>query len=167
MPWARRGGGGSHDAQNVLQRHAQRPERICDFRHQVELSVIDRVAECQDSFDIALDEEIAREHQGIAIKAALHEAEQTCQRAGDPRIEPGRKASRDRQARVRRKRLENECERKVGWHDPEPLSGMTTKPVEDVRMAIAYPSQHEEESSLQWEQRQRPHHQRQEERHRG
>ncbi len=120
-------------------RHGPRHRR--HFVRQIDLGVVDRVAERQHRLGVALDHDVAREEQRVAVHRPVHHADQRGQRSGDAGVVPDpdrpvRPALDRLQPRHRRVGAQQEAERQVGRLDQERLGRLIAQPREQRGMTI-------------------------------
>lgn len=113
----------------------QRSEQGGRIRDEIHARIVNRVAQREHRLYVALDHEIAREEQRIAVIGAVDESQEGQQGSGNPDRNAGGKAPYRDQARRFRVRRQHERKWQIGRLEPKALVRMLAEPLKNMRMA--------------------------------
>lgn len=133
-----------------------RVEESCHFSNKINLSIIKRIAQSEHRLGVALDENIAREKQRIAVDGAVEHANQSAERSRNSSVPPMTffTALQCEGGPVgARRKVKNEWE--IHWIDEKFFLSMNIEPQEELGMAASHALHHLLEYHAQRKKRQR------------
>lgn len=124
-----------HRPHDAVRRIGQRPKHRCAFLQEIELGIVERVAQGENGLDIAFDRNVAGKEQSISVETSMRESEECSNWTSDMSVSlPPSTEVRHRHCRFDRIERNGNNEWQVGRFEHKSFARVFAEPVEHRRV---------------------------------